>query len=204
MQYKTTNGSVSYKSGSARTKVRSGYSGACRTGNSGGVAYRIGGSSACYKMGGFGLGPLPSGNVENRKIVFQTTTIESKTTIYDNVITTTSISEPLTNYGQASLVPSNTPTTICSYIVPAGKVAFIRSFYGSGDADAHYSLHVGVTEERVLGGRSTPAELKLEVNLNPSYIQVAEGTTVCIKVLHLASVPIDFEGCIVGNLTDVV
>lgn len=97
----------------------------------------------------------------------------------------------------ATLVPSNTETTVASYTVPTGKTFYFIGFVGSGDVHGVYKLYVDSTAK--LGGRSSVAVPTVAVNFPYAVFAALEGETVRVKATHFAnSVQANFDATIIG------
>ena len=101
-------------------------------------------------------------------------------------------------FGDVALVLTSTETTVVTYTVPANKTFYFIGFVVSGNANALFKLYVdGVA---VLAGRSSVANLTLNLTYSYSPIKVPEGVTIVLKVTHEVSVGCDFEGTILGYI----
>ena len=101
-------------------------------------------------------------------------------------------------FGDVALVLTSTETTVVTYTVPANKTFYFIGFNVSGNANALFKLYVNGSP--VLAGRSSVANLTLNLTYSYSPIKVTEGVTIVLKVTHGASVGCDFEGTILGYL----
>lgn len=101
-------------------------------------------------------------------------------------------------FGDVALVLTSTETTVVTYTVPADNTFYFIGFNVSGNANALFKLYVNGSP--VLAGRSSVANLTLNLTYSYSPIKVTEGITIVLKVTHGASVGCDFEGTILGYL----
>ena len=102
----------------------------------------------------------------------------------------------ISSFNMTTLVPKDTETTIVTYTVPANKTFNFIGFVSSGNANALYKLYV--TNDVVLAGRSSVADLTIQMTYAMSPIQVLEGNTILLKVIHQVNAACDFEGTILG------
>ena len=102
----------------------------------------------------------------------------------------------VTAFNMTTLVPQNTETTVITYTVPSGKTFHFLGFVASGNANALFKLYVA--GDTVLAGRSSVANLTIQMTHALSPFQVFEGDTIVLKVTHQANVGCDFEGTIFG------
>jgi hypothetical protein len=99
-------------------------------------------------------------------------------------------------FGIVSLVLTGIETTVVTYTVPVGKTFYFIGLNTSGNANALYKLYVDGSV--IIAGRSSVANLTLNLTYSYSPIKVVAGDTIAIKVTHQAGVSCDFEGTILG------
>ena len=104
----------------------------------------------------------------------------------------------VTAYNTATLVPTGSETTVTSYIVPASVTFFFIGLISSGNANAFFKLYVDGNP--VLAGRTSVANLNLNMTYANAVFTVPEGATISLKVTHQADVACDFEGTILGYI----
>lgn len=99
-------------------------------------------------------------------------------------------------FGDVTLVPTNTETTVVTYTVPASQTFYFLGVHSSGNANALFKVYVDGNP--ILAGRTSVANLNWSQAYSFSPIKVTEGVTISVTVLHQASVACDFEGTILG------
>jgi len=104
--------------------------------------------------------------------------------------------ESITIFNFTTLVPTNTETTVTTYTVPVGKTFNFLGFVASGNANALYKLYIAGSP--VLAGRSSVANLTLQMTYAMSPFQALAGETIVLRATHHANVGCDFEGTILG------
>jgi len=100
-------------------------------------------------------------------------------------------------FANVTLVPTSTETTVVSY-TPTSQSFYFTGLVCSGNANARYNLYVNGSQ--ILAGRSSVANLTIQMTYPISPIQVSAGQTIALKVIHEANVNCDFEGTILGYL----
>ena len=110
---------------------------------------------------------------------------------------------PVSTLSSVTLVPSNTETTVASYLVPSDVAFYFLSFVCSGDVDGLYRLYiydpVSTTSTAMLSARSSVAIPTAQVGFPYSVFNATAGQTVNLKVTHYESgIQGNFEGTIVG------
>ena len=104
--------------------------------------------------------------------------------------------DSITVFNLTTLVPTNTETTVTTYTVPAGKTFNFLGFVASGNANALFKLYVA--SNPVLAGRSSVANLTVQMTYAMSPFQILEGDTLVLRVIHQANGGCDFEATILG------
>lgn len=101
-------------------------------------------------------------------------------------------------YGVVTLVPSNSETTIASYIVPVGKTFYGLGFVASGNSHGLYRIYFNGVP--MMSGRSSTANPTMDLSFKMATPTCSAGNAVEVKVTHYATVPADFEGTILGYI----
>lgn len=104
----------------------------------------------------------------------------------------------VTVFNTTTLVPTSTETTVVDYIVPSSVTFYFIGLVSSGNANAMFKLYVDGNP--VLAGRTSVANLNLNMTYSYAIFTVATGSTISLKVKHEAPVGCDFEGTILGYI----
>lgn len=106
---------------------------------------------------------------------------------------------PVVTFGEVTLVPTNTETTIVSYTVPPGGNFYMNGFVVSGDVNAVFNVYSIAT--KIFSVRNTVANLTLEISKLNTQLPVPPGQTVIIKAIHQVSgVSANFSATILGRI----
>lgn len=101
-------------------------------------------------------------------------------------------------FGEATLVPNNSETTIVAFTAPVAQTFYFVGVHASGNSNAIFKVYVdGVA---VLAGRTSVANLNWSQAYSFSPIKVAEGVTISVKVTHFAGIACDFESTLLGYI----
>jgi hypothetical protein len=107
--------------------------------------------------------------------------------------------DTVAEFYSTTLVPFNTETTIGTYVVPTGHTFYLVGFVGSGDVNGRFILYVNGSVK--LQGRSTAADLNVQISLDVVRPAVAEGLSVSLKVIHNQNgLQPNFDGTILGYI----
>jgi len=106
--------------------------------------------------------------------------------------------EAITFLQMVTLVPQNTETTSCSYLVPTGFNFYLVGFCASGDVDAQYLLYNDISV--ILSGRTTAAYLNVQMDLGIVRPTITEGSTVNVTVTHFFDGLPSFDATVLGYL----
>lgn len=104
----------------------------------------------------------------------------------------------VTVFNTTTLVPTSTETTVTTYTVPSSVTFYFIGLISSGNANAVFKLYVDGNP--VLAGRTSVANLNLNMTYSYAVFTVPEGSTISLKVKHEAPVGCDFEGTILGYI----
>lgn len=98
-----------------------------------------------------------------------------------------------------TLVPFNAETTIGSYTVPASNIFYFTGFIGSGDINGRFLLYINGNV--VIQGRTTAANLNVEMSTGVVRPSATAGQVVTLKVIHNQNglLP-NFDGTIFGYI----
>lgn len=105
---------------------------------------------------------------------------------------------PINEFGSATSVPPETPTTIVSYTVPASNVFSFQGMKVSGDLPAKYTLYANLDEYYTL--RTTSANLDGLIYFNTPVFELNAGDYITIEVFYYNNnvITCDFEATIIG------
>lgn len=109
--------------------------------------------------------------------------------------------EPITEFGEATLVAYDVETTIVTYTVPTDQIFYVTGFIGSGDINGRFRLYVDGSV--IIQGRTTAAELNVQMNTGLVRPWASESQIVSLKVIHSQSgLTPNFDGTILGYVVD--
>lgn len=107
--------------------------------------------------------------------------------------------DPVFQFNEATLVPYNTETTIGSYTVPPGFVFYLVGFIGSGDVNGRFRLYLNGSV--VIQGRTTAADLNVQLTTDVVRPVAAAGQIVSLKVIHSENgLTPNFDGTMLGYI----
>lgn len=105
---------------------------------------------------------------------------------------------PFIAYGVATLVPSNSETTVSTYTVTA-TCAYLTGIYATGDIEGLYTVYIN--GNAILAGRTTAADPNFFVNFGVSTPIAADGQTIKITITHYhAGLQGNYNGSIMGYM----
>jgi hypothetical protein len=98
----------------------------------------------------------------------------------------------VTVFNTTTLVPTSTETTVTTYTVPSSVTFYFIGLISSCNANAVFKLYVDGTP--VLAGRTSVANLNLNMTYSYAVFTVPEGSTISLKVKHEAQLVVILRG----------
>jgi hypothetical protein len=106
---------------------------------------------------------------------------------------------PFLSFSSVTLVPPLIESTVVTYTNPGPTNLYLLGFVSSGSAHGIYKMYVNSVP--MLGGRTSPATLTLNLDFKMAMQIIAPGDTVLVTIIHYAQTGADFEGSILGYLS---